>query len=404
MAYSDALRQRLGATIEEISEAGLYKDERFIHSGQGVEIEVEYPAGTPLRRVLNFCANNYLGLADHPRVVAAAKRGLDERGYGMGSVRFICGTQDKHRELEQRLAAFLKLPAAILFPSCFDANAALFEVLFGKEDVLISDRLIHASLIDGIRLCEAQRDTYKNADVAHLESKLALWKDKARNICIVTDGVFSMDGILAPLDAICDVADKYGALVVVDDSHATGFIGKTGRGTPEHLGVMKRVDVVTTTLGKALGGASGGLIAGPPEIITLLRNRGRPYLFSNAVPPPVIYGALEVMDMLSGSTELRDKLEWNARYFREKMAAAGFDLVPGQTPIVPVMLGDAKLAAEMARAMLDERIYVIGFSHPVVPMGRARIRVQLCAAHTKKHIDHAVAAFIKCGKALGVIP
>lgn len=403
MAYTAALRERLAGTISEIREAGLYKDERFIHSQQGVEIEVESPAGSPLRKVLNFCANNYLGLADHPRVVEAAKRGLDERGYGMGSVRFICGTQDKHRELEQRLAGFLSKPAAILFPSCFDANAALFEVLFGKDDVIISDRLIHASLIDGIRLCEAQRDTYKNADIAHLESKLALWNDKARSICVVTDGVFSMDGILAPLDALCEAADKYGALVVVDDSHATGFIGKTGRGTPEHFGVMDKVDVVTTTLGKALGGASGGLVAGPEEIVTLLRNRGRPYLFSNAVPPPVIYGALEVMDMLSTSTELRDRLEQNAARFRKGMEAAGFDLVPGQTPIAPVMLGDAKLAADMARAMLDEGIYVVGFSHPVVPMGRARIRVQLCAAHTHEQIDQAISAFIKCGKALGVI-
>ncbi|MCB1219131.1 MAG: glycine C-acetyltransferase [Planctomycetales bacterium] len=403
MAYTKELRERLQQTLKEVDEAGLTKDERYIKSAQGVEIEVEYPLGSPARKVLNFCANNYLGLASHPRVVEAAHKGLDERGYGMSSVRFICGTQDSHNMLEERLAEFLGLPAAILFASCFDANAAFFEVFFGKEDVIISDRLIHASLIDGIRLCEAQRDTYKNSDAEHLEKKLQMWQDKARSMCVVTDGVFSMDGMIAPLDRIAELCEKYGALLVVDDSHATGFIGKTGRGTHEHHNVMDKVDVITTTLGKALGGASGGLVAGPAEIVNMLRNRGRPYLFSNAVPPSVIYGALEVMDMLSGSTALRDTLEANAAHFRKRMEAAGFTLVQGESPIVPVMFGDARLAADMARSMLDEGIYVIGFSHPVVPMGKARIRVQLSASHTTEQIDHCVEAFIRCGERHGVI-
>jgi glycine C-acetyltransferase len=403
MAYTTELKERLAGTLDEVRAAGLFKEERYIVSEQGVEIEVESPLGSPARKVLNFCANNYLGLSSHPAVLAAADKGLAERGYGMSSVRFICGTQDIHRELEVKSAKFLHMPDAILFASCFDANAAFFEVLFGKEDVLISDRLIHASLIDGIRLCEAQRDTYKNADSAHLEQKLAMWKDKARSMCIVTDGVFSMDGVLAPVDKLAELAEKYGALLVVDDSHATGFIGKTGRGTHEHFGVIDGVDVITTTLGKALGGASGGLVAGPAEIITMLRNRGRPYLFSNAVPPPVVYGALAVLEMLSGTTELRDRLEWNSQYFRDRMEAAGFSLTGGGSAIVPVMLGDARLAQEMARAMLEEGIYVVGFSHPVVPMGKARIRVQLCAAHTKEQIDHCVDSFIKTGTSLGVI-
>ncbi len=403
MAYTDAFKGQLAATLSEVADAGLYKDERFICNEQGVEIDVEYPRGSEKMRVLNFCANNYLGLSSHPQVIEAARKGLDERGYGMSSVRFICGTQDVHNELEKKMAAFLGKEDCILFASCFDANAAIFEVLFTDEDVLINDRLIHASLIDGIRLCNAQRDSYKNADMGHLERKLKMWKDKARHMCIVTDGVFSMDGILAPMDKICALAEEYGALVLVDDSHASGFIGKTGRGVHEHFGVMDKVDVITTTMGKALGGASGGLVAGPREITEMLRNRGRPYLFSNSVPPPIIYGAMAVVDMLSQTTELRDKLEWNAKYFREKMEAAGFNLVPGETPIIPVMLGDAKLANDMARELLNEGIYVIGFSHPVVPMGKARIRVQLSAGHDKEHIDKAVAGFIKVGEKLGVI-
>ncbi len=403
MATTSAFREQLTKTLQQVEEAGLSKDERYICSGQGVRIKVEFPRGAPRSEVLNFCANNYLGLSSHPEVIAAAHCGLDERGYGMSSVRFICGTQDVHDDLEKKMAEFLGTEDSILFASCFDANAAVFEVLFDKSDVLISDRLIHASLIDGIRLCSAQTDSYKNANMGHLERKLKMWKDRARHMCIVTDGVFSMDGILAPLDQICDLADQYGALVLVDDSHATGFIGKTGRGTHEHFGVMDRVDIITTTLGKGLGGASGGLIAGSGAVAEMMRNRGRPYLFSNAVPPAIIYGATKVLELLSATTELRDKLERNAKYFRDKMEAAAFNLVPGETPIVPVMLGDAKLANDFARAMLKEGIYVIGFSHPVVPMGKARIRVQLSAAHEKEHIDQAVDAFIKVGKELGAI-
>ena len=403
MVFTSAAREQYRKTLKELEEAGLSKDERYICSEQGVKITVEYPRGSKPMKVLNFCANNYLGLSSHPAVVAAAHKGLDDRGYGMSSVRFICGTQDIHDDLEKKLAEFLGMEDAILFASCFDANAAIFEVICDEKDVIINDRLIHASLIDGIRLCPAQRDSYKNADMKHLEKKLKMWKERARNMIVVTDGVFSMDGILAPMDRIAELADEYGAMVLVDDSHASGFIGKTGRGTPEHFGVMDRVDIITTTLGKALGGASGGLVAGPREIVEMLRNRGRPYLFSNAVPPPIAVAAIEVIGLISGSTELRDKLEWNAKYFREKMEAAGFDLVPGETPIVPVMLGDARLANDMARDLLAEGIYVIGFSHPVVPMGKARIRVQLSAGHEKEHVDKAVAAFIKVGKSLGVI-
>ncbi|MBN2080847.1 glycine C-acetyltransferase [bacterium] len=403
MAYIDAVRKQFETAVQETLDAGLNKDERFICSEQGVEIEVEYPRGSKRMKVLNFCANNYLGLSSHPEVVKAAHQGLDERGYGMSSVRFICGTQDVHNDLEKAAAKFLGKEDSILFASCFDANAAVFEVLFDENDVLINDRLIHASLIDGIRLCSAQRDSYKNADAGHLAKKLKMWQSRARNMCVVTDGVFSMDGILAPLDEICDVCDEYGAMLLVDDSHASGFIGKTGRGVHEHFGVMDRVDIITTTLGKALGGASGGLIAGPKAVVEMMRNRGRPYLFSNAVPPPIAFAALKVIELISQTTELRDKLEWNAKYFREKMEAAGFNLVPGETPIIPVMLGDAKLANDFAREMLMEGIYVIGFSHPVVPMGKARIRTQLSAGHDKEHIDKAVAAFIKVGKQLGVI-
>jgi len=403
MAFTSAVREQYRKTLKEVEEAGLSKDERYICGEQGVKITVEYPRGSEPMEVLNFCANNYLGLSSHPAVVAAAHKGLDDRGYGMSSVRFICGTQDIHDDLEKKLARFLGTEDAILFASCFDANAAIFEVICDEKDVIINDRLIHASLIDGIRLCSAQRDSYKNADMKHLEKKLKMWKDRARNMIVVTDGVFSMDGILAPMDRIAELADEYGAMVLVDDSHASGFIGKTGRGTPEHFGVMDRVDIITTTLGKALGGASGGLVAGPREIVEMLRNRGRPYLFSNAVPPPIVVAAIEVIGLISGSTDLRDKLEWNAKYFREKMEAAGFDLVPGETPIVPVMLGDAKLANDMAGELLAEGIYVIGFSHPVVPMGKARIRVQLSAGHEKEHIDKAVDAFIKVGKKLAVL-
>lgn len=387
--YPTDFQQRLNGELDAIREQGLLKSERFLEGPQGVEIRV---GG---RTVLNFCANNYLGLASHPEVLAAAKRGLNERGYGMASVRFICGTQDVHRELEQAMAQFLGKPHAILFPSCFDANAAVFEVLLGAEDVVIADRLVHASLIDGMRLCKAQQDTYKNADMAHLRGKLELWKDKARTMLIVSDGVFSMDGILAPVDQLARLASEFGALLLIDDSHATGFIGAGGRGTHEHFGVIDGVDIVTTTLGKALGGASGGVAAGPTEVIELLRNRARPYLFSNSVPPPVVYGALKALQLASESGALRAQLMRNAASFRAQMEAAGFTLVPGETPIVPVMLGDARIATEMARRLLDKGIYVIGFSHPVVPMGKARIRVQLSAQHTEQHVAQAVAAFVK---------
>jgi len=321
----------------------------------------------------------------------------------MSSVRFICGTQDVHTQLEEKMAAFLGKESAILFNSCFDANAAIFEVLLGTEDAIVSDRLIHASLIDGIRLCKAQKSIYENADMSDLRAKLAALDGKARNIAIVTDSVFSMDGIMAPLDKIADLADEFGAMIITDECHSSGFIGRRGRGVHEHLGVMDRVDVITTTLGKGLGGAAGGIIAGPREVIEMLRNRGRPYLFSNAVPPAIVYGTLKVIELLTASTERRDRLEGNAKSFRSKMEAAGFDLIPGETPIIPVMLGDAKLAVRMASELLDEGIYVVGFSFPVVPKGQARIRVQLSAAHTEEHIAKAVEAFTKVGRKLGVI-
>jgi glycine C-acetyltransferase len=387
--YPPEFQQRLAGELDAVREKGLLKSERYLEGPQGVEIQV---GG---RTVLNFCANNYLGLANNPEVIVAAKRGLDERGYGMASVRFICGTQDVHRELEVRMARFLGKDDAILFPSCFDANAAAFEALLGAEDVVIADRLVHASLIDGMRLCKAQQDTYKTADMAHLRGKLEQWRGKARTMLIVSDGVFSMDGILAPVDQLARLATEYGALLLIDDSHATGFIGAQGRGTHEHFGVIDGVDIVTTTLGKALGGASGGVAAGPGEAIELLRNRARPYLFSNSVPPPVVFGALKALELAEGSSELRAQLIQNAASFRRQMEAAGFALVPGETPIVPVMLGDARSATEMAARLLDEGIYVTAFSFPVVPMGKARIRIQLCAEHTEEQIARCVAGFVK---------
>ncbi len=403
MAYTKKMQDQLAGTLLETREAGLYKDERWILSEQDVEIEVEYPRGAKPQKVLNFCANNYLGYSSHPEVIAAAHKGLDERGFGMSSVRFICGTQDVHTELEEKMAAFLGKESAILLASCFDANAAIFEVLFGPEDALVCDRLIHASLIDGIRLCKAQKAIYANADMSDLREKLAELRPKARNLAIVTDSVFSMDGIMAPLDRIAELADEFDAMIITDECHSSGFLGKTGRGVHEHYNVMDRVDVITTTLGKGLGGAAGGIIAGPREVIEMLRNRGRPYLFSNAVPPTIVYGALKVIELLTASTDRRDQLEANAKSFRSQMEAAGFDLVPGETPIVPVMLGDAKLASKMATDLLAEGIYVIGFSFPVVPKGQARIRVQLSAAHTEEHIAKAVKAFTVVGRKLGVI-
>ncbi len=388
--------QHYATILQEIRDAGLTKHERVIESPQGAHIKV---GG---REVLNFCANNYLGLSSHPTVIAAARAALDERGYGLSSVRFICGTQDRHRDLELAIAKFIGTDDSVLYSSCFDANGGLFETLLGPEDAIISDALNHASIIDGIRLCKAQRHRYEHDDLDQLETLL---KDTegARLRMIATDGVFSMDGDIARLDAICDLAEKYGAMVMVDDSHATGFVGKTGRGTHEHRGVMDRVDIVTSTLGKALGGASGGFITGPKLVVDLLRNRSRPYLFSNTLAPPIVAGSLAVIELLSGSTELRDRLEANTQRFRDGMTKAGFAIRPGVHPIVPIMLGDARLAVDFAAKLLDEGIYVIGFAFPVVPRGQARIRVQLSAAHSSADVDQAIAAFTKVGTALGIV-
>jgi glycine C-acetyltransferase len=358
---------------------------------------VEYPAGAPPREVLNFCANNYLGLSSHPEVLEAARCGLEKRGYGMSSVRFICGTQDIHRELEQKLSDFLGMEATILFPSCMEANAALFEVTLDKDDAMIADRLVHASIVDGMRLSKAQLFNYKHSNMAHLEEKLQETQG-CRFRMIITDGVFSMDGDIARLDEICDLAEKYNAMVMVDDSHATGFMGKHGKGTHEHCGVLGRVDVITTTLGKALGGAAGGCVSGRAEIVSLCRQRARPYLFSNTVPPVVVAASIKVIDLLAGSTDRRDRLEASTKYFRERMTKAGFDIREGVHPIVPIMLYNAKLAQDIARDLYAEGIYVIGFFFPVVPQGQARIRVQISADHQREHLDKAVSAFTKVGE------
>ncbi|MBU8870138.1 MAG: glycine C-acetyltransferase [Gemmatimonadales bacterium] len=402
MAYSDKNREIFAGEIEEIKQKGLFKEKRFICSPQDAEIEVEYPEGAPRAKVLNFCANNYLGMSSHPEVIKAAHEGLDARGYGMSSVRFICGTQDIHRELQDKMSAFLGTEATLLFPSCMDANAGVFEAVLGADDVIIADRLIHASLVDGIRLCSAHYDTFKHMNMKHLEKKLELHQDK-RTRLIVTDGVFSMDGDLIQLDELCALAEKYDAMVLLDDSHASGFIGKTGRGTHEHFDVMGKIDLITTTFGKGLGGASGGCVSGRAELIELCRQKARPYLFSNSMAPSIVAGSIKVIDLISKSTERRDKLELNTKYFREQITAAGL-LVGGQdTPIVPVMLYNAKLANDMAREMYAEGIYVIGFFFPVVPAGAARIRVQLSAAHETAHIDKAVAAFKKIGEKYGIL-
>jgi glycine C-acetyltransferase len=387
------LRQQL----RELRDGGLYKDERVIDSQQAAEIHV---AGGGA--VINFCANNYLGLASHPRLIRAARDGLDQYGYGMASVRFICGTQTVHKALEQRLARFLGMEDAILYGSCFDANGGLFETLLGEEDAVISDALNHASIIDGVRLSKAQRYRYANNDMADLEAQLKA-AASARFKLIATDGVFSMDGILANLQAVCDLADKHGAMVMVDDSHAVGFIGAQGRGTPEHCGVMGRVDILTGTLGKALGGASGGYTAGRREVIAWLRNRSRPYLFSNTLMPAIAAASLTVLEMLEDGDELRARLRRNAQSFREQMSELGFTLAGADHPIIPVLLGDAMLAREMSARLLQEGIYAVGFSFPVVPRGQARIRTQMSAAHEPQHIDRAVAAFAKVGRELGVI-
>jgi len=402
MAYSKVARAGFAEEIEAIKSKGLYKEKRFICSPQDAEITVEYPEGAAQEKVLNFCANNYLGLSSHPDVIAAAHKGLDSRGYGMSSVRFICGTQDIHRELQDRLTDFLGTEDTLLFPSCMDANAGVFEAILGPEDVIIADRLIHASLVDGIRLCSAEYDTFKHMNMKHLKQKLELHQGK-RNRLVVTDGVFSMDGDLCPLGEMVALAEEYDSMVLVDDSHASGFIGRTGRGVHEHFGVVGKIDVITTTLGKALGGASGGCVSGRRELVELCRQKARPYLFSNSLSPVITAASLKVLEIIMKSTERRDKLEANTKRFREGITAAGLAVRPGETPIVPVMLYNAKLANDMARDMYAEGIYVIGFSFPVVPNGQARIRVQLSAAHEPEHIDKCVAAFRKVGDKYGIL-
>ena len=393
------LQPDLTQQLQEIKDAGLFKKERIITSPQGAEISTD-EAG----EVLNFCANNYLGLSSHPDVIAAAKAAIDSHGYGMSSVRFICGTQDIHKQLEAKLAEFLGTEDTILYAAAFDANGGVFEPLFNEQDAIISDALNHASIIDGVRLCKAQRYRYQHNDMADLEKQLQDAQAKgSRHRIIVTDGSFSMDGTIARLDLICDLADKYQALVMVDECHSSGFLGRTGRGTHELRGVMGRIDIITGTLGKALGGAMGGFTSGRKEIIDMLRQRSRPYLFSNTLAPTIVGASLRVLELLTESTQLRDQLEENTKYFRQQMTAAGFDIRPGEHPIVPVMLYDAKLAQEFAAKMLDKGIYVVGFYYPVVPQGQARIRVQLSAAHTRAHLDKAIAAFIAVGKELGTL-
>ncbi|MBL7810314.1 MAG: glycine C-acetyltransferase [Saprospiraceae bacterium] len=391
------VKSSLQAEIQGIKDAGLYKQERIITTPQGPVIDT-----TAQEEVLNFCANNYLGLSSHPQVIDAAIEAIKTHGYGLSSVRFICGTQDIHKELEQKIAQFLGMEDTILYAAAFDANGGLFEPLLGEEDAIISDELNHASIIDGIRLCKAKRFRYKHNDMNSLEECLKEAAGARRKL-IFTDGAFSMDGTIAQLDKICDLADKYEAMVGIDECHASGFLGKTGRGTHEHRGVMDRIDIVTGTLGKALGGASGGFTSAKKEIVELLRQRSRPYLFSNTVAPSIVGASIKVLDLLSSSTELRDKLERNTQYFRNAMTAAGFDIIPGEHPIVPIMLYDAPLAQQFAARLLTEGIYVIGFFYPVVAQGKARIRVQLSAAHEQEHLERAVAAFTKVGKELGVL-
>lgn len=393
---NESLVQRMKSEIEDIKSSGLYKTERIIASPQGAEITVNG------KKVLNFCANNYLGLSSHPKVIEAAKKYVDQRGYGMSSVRFICGTQDIHKELEKKIADFLGTEDTILYAAAFDANGGVFEPLFGEQDAIISDELNHASIIDGVRLCKAQRFRYKHNDMADLEARLRE-SEKCRNRIIVTDGSFSMDGTIAKLDTICDLADQYNAAVMTDECHSSGFIGKTGRGTHEYRGVMGRIDIITGTLGKALGGALGGFTSGRKEVIEMLRQRSRPYLFSNTLAPSIVGASIMVLDLLSETTELRDKLEFNTKYFRNRMTEAGFDIKPGDHPIVPIMLYEAVVAQNFAAKLLEEGIYVIGFFYPVVAKGLARIRVQLSAAHDQQHLDKAIAAFTKVGKELGVI-
>ena len=402
MAYTDTVRNWYSTEIQAIKTAGLFKDERYIHSPQSSEIEVEFPVGSEMRKCINICANNYLGLSSHPEVIAAAHAGLETRGYGMSSVRFICGTQDIHRQLENKLTEFLGTEDSLLFPSCMDANGGFFEACLGDQDVMIADRLVHASIVDGMRLCKAMQDTFKHSDMGHLEEKLQEHQDK-RFRMIITDGVFSMDGDLARLDEIVVLAEKYNAMVFLDDSHATGFIGRTGRGTHEHCGVLGKIDLITTTLGKALGGASGGCVSGRRELVEMCRQRARPFLFSNTVAPVIVAGALKVVDLISASTDRRDKLEWNTKYWRRLLKDAGFDVKEGESPIVPVMLYNAKLAQNFARDLFSEGVYAVGFFFPVVPKGQARIRTQLSAAHDKHHLDTAIEAFKRVGGMHGIL-
>ena len=392
----DTLKPVLEKELKEIKEAGLFKQERIITTPQAADITANG------KEVINFCANNYLGLSSHPEVIKAAHHAIDTHGYGMSSVRFICGTQDIHKELEQKIASFLGTEDTILYAAAFDANGGVFEPLLNEQDALISDELNHASIIDGIRLCKADRHLYKHNDMADLEAKLQATQDK-RHRMIVTDGVFSMDGTIAQLDKICDLADRYRALIMIDECHASGFMGKTGRGTHEHHGVMGRIDIITGTLGKALGGAMGGFTSGRKEIIDMLRQRSRPYLFSNSLAPSIVGASIAVLDMLSHTTALRDKLWNNTQYFRKRITEAGFDIKPGEHPIVPIMLYEAKLAQDFAAMLLDEGIYVTGFFYPVVAKGNARIRVQLSAGHETHHIDKAIEAFVKVGRKLGVV-
>jgi len=402
MAYNEAARNWYQNEIQGIKAAGLFKDERYICSPQSSDIEVEFPVGSALRKCINICANNYLGLSSHPEVIKAAHEGLETRGYGMSSVRFICGTQDIHRRLETKLTEFLGTEDTVLFPSCMDANGGFFEACLNEQDVMIADRLVHASIVDGMRLCKAMQDSYKHSDMGHLEEKLQEHQDK-RFRMVVTDGVFSMDGDLAKMDEIVALAERYNAMVFLDDSHASGFIGRTGRGTHEHCGVSGKIDVITTTLGKGLGGASGGCVSGRRELVEMCRQRARPFLFSNTVAPVIVAGALKVMDLIFTNTERRDKLEWNAKYWRTLLKNAGFDIKEGESPIVPVMLYNAKLAQDFARELFNEGVYAVGFFFPVVPKGQARIRTQLSAAHDQHHLDTAIAAFKKVGAKLGVL-
>lgn len=402
MSFNEKTRAMYADTLQGIKDAGLFKQERYIHSPQSAEIEVEFPAGAPQKKVINICANNYLGMSSHPDVVNAAHEGLASHGYGMSSVRFICGTQDIHRQLEKMLTEFLGTEDTILFPSCMDANAGVFEAVLTKDDVMISDRLVHASIIDGIRLCSAMHDTFKHSDMEHLEEKLQLHSDKHQKM-VITDGVFSMDGDTAKLDQMVDLCEKYNAMLFVDDSHASGFIGKTGRGTHELCNVMGKIDIITTTFGKGLGGASGGCVSGRKELVEMCRQKARPYLFSNTIAPPVVAGVIKVLEILSASTDRHDKLERNTAFWRKGLSEAGFILKEGNTPIVPVMLFNAKLAQNVSRDLYEEGIYAIGFFFPVVPQGAARIRTQISAGHEMHHLEKALAAFIKVGKKYNIL-